>query len=269
MKTILAIQRVPRYSPNSVAKDAAILDSVCRRLRERGDKVVVSAEDNCIPLLGEVEMILSMARHDRTLAALADRQREGVRIVNRPEAVSLCCRRSLLNSVLLEADVPLAPAEGEHGYWVKRADGVAEGPEDVVFAADSRQAVEAELKMRARGAQEVLKCAHLPGDLVKFYGVHATGFFHFCYPGDDGQWKFGDERRNGRPHHYPFDSVALHQTAERAAAAAGIEIYGGDCIVDSTGRTTLIDFNDWPSFSRCREEAAEAIVKLITTTDEQ
>ena len=31
-------------------------------------------------------------------------------------------------------------------------------------------------------------------------------------------------------------------------------VYGGDAIVKSNGTYVIIDFNDWPSFSRCREE---------------
>ena len=55
----------------------------------------------------------------------------------------------------------------------------------------------------------------------------------------------------------------MQAEAERLAEAVGIEVYGGDCIVSSDGTFCLIDFNDWPSFSRCREEAAEAIASLI------
>ena len=47
------------------------------------------------------------------------------------------------------------------------------------------------------------------------------------------------------------------------AAAVGLQIYGGDMIVTNDGSLYMIDFNDWPSFSRCREEAAEAIARLI------
>ena len=91
----------------------------------------------------------------------------------------------------------------------------------------------------------------------------STGFFRFFYPGDDGQWKFGDERRNGRPCHYRFSAPGLRAMAERAASIAGTDVYGGDCIVRADGSVCIIDFNDWPSFSRCRDEAAEAIAGLV------
>ena len=56
---------------------------------------------------------------------------------------------------------------------------------------------------------------------------------------------------------------AVQADAERLAEAVGIKVYGGDCIVRSDGSFCFIDFNDWPSFSRCREEAAEAIASLV------
>ena len=40
-------------------------------------------------------------------------------------------------------------------------------------------------------------------------------------------------------------------------------VYGGDCIVDSDGKMQIIDFNDWPSFAPCRNEAAPYIAKAI------
>ena len=40
-------------------------------------------------------------------------------------------------------------------------------------------------------------------------------------------------------------------------------IYGGDVIIGSDGIARLIDLNDWPSFSACREEAADAIAGLV------
>ena len=116
--------------------------------------------------------------------------------------------------------------------------------------------------MRDRGVTDFVVSAHVVGDLVKFYGVGQRRFFRYYYPTDDGQSKFGDECRNGVACHYPFDEEALRYEAERLAEAVGVSIYGGDAIVRADGSFCLIDFNDWPSFSRCREEAAEEIVKL-------
>ena len=53
------------------------------------------------------------------------------------------------------------------------------------------------------------------------------------------------------------------EEVERLAAATGVSIYGGDAIVRADGSFCLIDFNDWPSFSRCREEAADVVTELV------
>jgi hypothetical protein len=50
----------------------------------------------------------------------------------------------------------------------------------------------------------------------------------------------------------------------RAAAALGLEIYGGDCIVTRAGEIVLIDLNAWPSFALFREEAASAIAAYLS-----
>ena len=47
------------------------------------------------------------------------------------------------------------------------------------------------------------------------------------------------------------------------ARETGIVTYGGDAIVRADGSFCIIDFNDWPSFSRCRDEAADAIAAFV------
>ena len=51
---------------------------------------------------------------------------------------------------------------------------------------------------------------------------------------------------------------------DQAASTIQLDIYGGDCIIQPDGRPVLIDLNDWPSFSRCRDEAAQAIAERIS-----
>ena len=63
---ILAISRAERYSPNSVAKDAAILDCLCKQLMHYGydvdstDEISLGANDNR-------RVYISMARTDQAL----------------------------------------------------------------------------------------------------------------------------------------------------------------------------------------------------------
>lgn len=258
---IVLIKRSERYSPNSVDKDAAILHAVAERLALLGHEVTEASEDD--RSFEQADAYISMGRHDATLQYLTEQQQRGRRVVNKPEAVRLCCHRISLTEVLKRAGVSVAPEEGDCGYWLKRADGVAEKQGDVRFAADRQERDNMLLQMKRQGVEQVQVSAHVKGDVVKFYGVRGTPFFFHCYPTDDGNTKFGDERHNGITHHYPFSVEVLHCAADKAARAVDIDVYGGDCIVRADGSFAIIDFNDWPSFSRCREQAAEAIVQRI------
>lgn len=257
---VLAVLRAPCFSPNSEEKDLAIMTAVVRRLREEGHSVEVIGEEHC-PGTERItpDVILSMGRYPETLRW---QKATGVRVINSPDGVARC-RRSVLQRLMKEACVPMPPETGSDGYWLKRGDCAAQTKDDVVFAADEKELQNRIDDFRQRGIDSYTVSAHVVGDVVKFYGVRGTGFFRCYYPTDDGVTKFGDEQHNGRAMHYPFEVEELQQAAERLAAVAGVEVYGGDCIVRQDGTFCIIDFNDWPSFSRCREEAAEAIVSLL------
>ena len=260
---VLAIRRARKYSPNSVEKDSAILDSVVGRIAAAGFAVATVSEEACQDIRPRYGMCLSMGRNAATLALLDGQESQDAVVVNASRGVRLCCQRSRLNATLGRAGVPLPPSGmGAKGCWLKRGDGVAETKGDVRFVATPVEMAEAVREMKVSGIGDIVAQAHVEGDVVKFYGVRGTGFFRTYYPGDDGQTKFGDEERNGKPHHYAFDGRWMHAVAEKAAGAVEVDVYGGDCIVRPDGTFCVIDFNDWPSFSRCRDEAAEAIARL-------
>ena len=261
---VLAITRAERYSPNSVEKDRAIMEAVADRLREKGCEVCLISEDNlksldCQGNQGFPDLILTMGRRPETLAWL---KHIGVETVNPPEGIENCARSRLL-TIMERIGTPVPPKDGTDGYWLKRGDAAAQTSGDVVFAADKEALATAKKTMGDRGITDIVVSAHVVGDLVKFYGVGQGRFFRYYYPTDDGQSKFGDECHNGVACHYPFDADALQHEAERLVETVGISIYGGDAVVRSDGSFCLIDFNDWPSFSRCRDEAAEEIVRFI------
>jgi hypothetical protein len=137
--------------------------------------------------------------------------------------------------------------------WIDSADGLRAGLKE--FA--------------ARGIDRAAVQRHYPGDEIKFYGVAGGRFFHWFYPEKDSiaSGGPGDPGDAGDPgdddERCPIDVIALQDLAERAAAAVGLNIYGGDVIVDASGHLTLIDLNDWPSFAPCRDRAAEAIAGYL------
>lgn len=274
---LISIYRAERYSPNSVERDKAIMDAVCEKLSTRYTIYKIREEDietEGMPLMLRLAdahqphssaplLVLSMARSRKVLDILTQMEAEGARVINRAQAV-LNATRTVIDRMMRENDIPCAPLHGDHGWWIKRGDEAAQEKGDVRFAADERERDATIEEFHKRGITDIVTTAHVRGDLVKFYGVTGTAFFHTTYPTDGGFSKFGDETRNGTSRHTPFDIAALHGAASRLAQLTGIEVYGGDCIVRSDGSYAIIDFNDWPSFSVCRHDAAEAIASVAT-----
>ncbi len=261
--TISCIARASRFSPNSVGKDMAILAAVRRQLLLMGYGCADIVLEDVPRDIGNADVYVSMGRRQDTLNWLGDYERKWVTVVNPTASVMMCNMRAVLMGVLEESGTPVAPKIGGNGYWVKRGYGSSESERDVQYVANYDEACRISDEMLARGITDTDVRAHVEGDLVKFYGVRGTDFFRCYYPGDDGDWKFTDEARNGRPHHYVYDVERLHTMMDEAAATIQLDVYGGDCIIRSDGQPVLIDMNDWPSFSRCREEAAVAIAERI------
>ena len=257
---ILMIQRAPRFSPNSEEKDLAILEAVAGILRHEGHTVCIVSESVLCPELFECDFVFSMGRLPETLKML--KSLTGIPVINTPVGIENCIR-SQLTTIMKRIGTPLPPEEGLCGYWLKRGDAVAQSKDDVQFVADKAELEEKKQQFISRGIKAYTVSAHVKGDLVKFYSVSGTAFFRYYYPTDDGDSKFGDEHHNGKAQHFPFDVSSLRFYSEQLAKAVGIRVYGGDCIVRQDGSFCIIDFNDWPSFSRCREEAAGAIASLI------
>ena len=262
---VVAVGRAVRFSPNSVAKDEAIL----RAVAELTGACLLNEESLLADDLRGADVVLSMVRGKRALALLSRCEADGALVVNSPEGVARC-RRSSVEALMEREGIPVPPHEGSDGYWLKRGDEAAQGPGDVVFCPDRAELARAVERFRCRGIGDMTVRAHVVGDLVKFYGVLAPsgaaedeGMFRVFYPGDDGMSKFGDEARNGTPIHYAFSLGSLRADAERTARLTGVAVYGGDAIVRPDGSYCIIDFNDWPSFARCRTEAARAIARLV------
>ena len=268
-KTLL-IQRALCYSPNSEEKDLAVLQEVGSLLE---DATIISEDDfvnrfstynqsvssESVDSANVYCQIISMARSTKALECLEQLEQSGIQVLN-PSAGVWACQRSNVDKVMRENHLPFPPDEGNDGYWVKRADASAQSKEDVCFCQDWTEVENVKSAFMQRGIINIVIQAHVKGDVVKFYGVEDTDFFRYYYSGDDTETKFGDEERNGKPQYYPFSSSNLQADAEKLACLLQTPIYGGDAIVREDGSYVIIDFNDFPSFSRCREEAAKAIV---------
>ena len=255
---VCLIFRARRFSPNSVENDRLILEAVAHEMEGMGYEVRMMTEEEVIALgvLPEADVVYCMARSDEALEII---ERSKARVINAPEGIRVCGNRLALTDIMRRLDVPIPPENGDDGIWLKRGIGTAEVAEDTVFCSSEEEIAEAMRRFADRGITDVCRQAHVVGDLVKFYGVADTDFFYHFYPTDSGRSKFGSEEHNGKAHHYPFSVEEMKVVIDRLAKEIGVIVYGGDAIVRSDGSFVIIDFNDWPTFSPCREEAGKAI----------
>lgn len=265
----LAIRRDDRFSPNAVENDAAILKRSCEMISNKlqlAEDILMVDEQVFARDPIDADVYLSMSRLPEVLNILVDKKNNGrSRVLNDPNGV-LNCRRSILDRLMRQHNIAMPPLTGNHGYWLKRGDEAAQSKSDVVYCKDEETLAQTKQDFVKRGINDLVISAHMPGDLVKFYGV-GERFFKCFYPSDDGISKFGDEKRNGMAHHYVFCHEDLHREAIKVSHLIGVDVFGGDAIIDKNGHFFIIDFNDWPSFSRCREAAAEAIADYVVNNE--
>ncbi len=264
----LGIFRERVHSPGREFDDAEILRLTAKHLEAKGFQVSLTDPDG---VSGKVDppppFVFLMCERPGILDLLRRWELEGVVQVNSPLAVLNTYRDRMI--VLIEqAGIPFprsvfvattsADVDVSDPVWVKRGDVHNTQEGDVAFAPTKAAATEAIRNLASRGISQAVIQEHVPGDLIKFYGVGVPGRPDGTTPWF--QWFYHkDQRLVG----YPFDQERLRTLTERAAAALGLEIYGGDAIAGPDGRLVLIDLNAWPSFALYRDEASVRIASYL------
>lgn len=270
--TIIGVSRGSEFSPNHVDNDAAIFQRVAEVLQAEGCRVLTYTEKEFVEQQVEGDIIFDMARDRATIARLKELEDKGALVVNSAYGIDNCVRLPM-TELLLEHGIPhpesvIVPTDGEYTgafypCWLKRADSHAMVKQDVAYATCKKEADAILADFRQRGIAQAVVNEHLIGDLVKFYGVQGTDFFYWFYPDSVSHSKFGLEAINGEAQGIPFQVDELKKYSDRAAEVLGVPVYGGDCVVMADGSMKIIDFNDWPSFARCRQEAGSKIAECI------
>lgn len=262
--TCIGIFREQDHSPERESDDEAILAAVARDLSGRRDFDVRTIWPREVKRLRQVpDAVFYMCEEKAVLSQLETLQDRGALLINSLAGVRATFREAMLMRL---ADVPFFPRtrlvstgdslNGLHQVWVKRGDYHAIEKRDVQFAAtadDLRQVIG---DFARRGIARVLIQQHVPGDLIKFYGVRTPGngssrWFHRFY--------HRDQQLGG----YAYDKSELQALCEQAADRLELEIFGGDAIVTARGRIFVIDVNAWPSFALFRKTAAHHIADHI------
>lgn len=278
MIKITGIRRDTQYSPNHIENDAAIFNLASEHLKKYGFEVMEYSEDEFrnAPVAGD--FIFNMARDTRTIEKLQALEDAGKKVINSGYGIKNC-RREEMTRLLLAHHIPYPktiivstddPSSVDFSFlgsdcWIKRGDFHATQHDDVVYARAGAETDSLIREYARRGIPSVVINEHLEGDLVKFYGVSDTDFFHWFYPGSCQHTKYGLEAINGKITGIPFDVNRLKEICSRVTEVLNIRIYGGDCVIGKDGQIRIIDVNDWPSFAPCREEAAPFIAECIAS----
>lgn len=274
---IAGIMRAGAYSPNHIGNDTAIFNAVADQLRKRGCLVNVYSEDEFNRNGVKEDIVLSMCREWDSITRLQQLEDRGALVINSGYGIENCTRermtRILLGngipypeSLIVNTNENVKPMLEKAGFtscWIKRGDFHAMHKEDVSYVRHPEEAQEVLQEYFYRGIRRAVINVHLVGDLVKFYGIRGSQFFYWFYPFDKGHSKYGWEKVNGHSQGLDFDLQGLKDICQCAADELNVVVYGGDCIVDPDGTVRIIDFNDWPSFAPCRNEAAPHIAKTV------
>lgn len=266
IKKVLGVYRLPIFSNNAVEADRLILEESVRMMNELSkDPLRVDFVEE--PELEDVnqayDLVLTMAQSQGALELLGDRSDLFPTVWNSSEAIRACYRKKMAET-LRGAEVGFAPfmvvqskadvaqfwKQGA-SYWLKRSDFHAISDDDVTLAETPE---EARVKMAGfanKGVAEVLVQRHVQGDIWKFYGVEGNGT-------EPGFFRAIRVRRL-LDHDVELDLPLLQKRARRAATLLGLQVWGGDVVVDAQGGIHMIDLNDWPSFRICRPDASRAI----------
>ena len=274
---ILGITRQNCFSPNHIGNDAAIFNLTVAELRKKGCIVDIVSEEEFCKQEYDHKVIFNMVRSSEAIDRLIEMEKRGALVINSGNGI-INCTREKMTRLLIENNVPhprsvIVDTDDEifEGLdkdifrlcWIKRGDFHAIHREDVSFVSSSREGASILREYKLRGINRAVINEHLAGDLVKFYGVLGEDFFFHFYPFDLKHSKFGLEKINGHAVGFHFDEERMRDICRQAATALDIKVYGGDCIVDSNGNIRIIDFNDWPSFAPCKDEAAPHIANCI------
>ena len=264
MKRLLGLYREKQYSPGRhQSNDVLLLDQIAHRLREREFAVdLMTLGGSKRASLGRGDRFLDVPGQigARGSGGMGTRRRSHhQQPARRAEHASRSPARLDVRSQRLVPANPFGqhPRPGRSSFARSRERDLAETrrcsrrPSPRTCNGSIRGSGSMPAWRNSRGAASRWpRCRRIARAMRSNSTASLDGFFHWFYSGEAQK--------------YPFSFAQLETLARQAAAAAGLDIFGGDVIVSPAGELTLIDLNDWPSFAPCRERASYAIADFIT-----
>ncbi|NVN93947.1 MAG: hypothetical protein HXX18_01560 [Bacteroidetes bacterium] len=274
---IIGISRGEIFSPNHTNNDGMIFQQTVNELSALGATVEIMDEKAFQKTEVKTNILFSMARDPKSINKLIELEKNGALVINSGNAINNCYRANLTKilldnyisypkSIIVKTnDVVWEELNVFENYpvWIKRGDVHAIHKEDVVLVYSLGEANNVLSEFHKRGIVEAVIMEHVYGDIIKFYGVRESGYFHWFNLLDTNHSKFNIEKDVNSNNHTFFNINDLRELAESAARLAGVYIYGGDVIVQKDGSLCLIDLNDWPSFAPIRDIASNNIARMI------
>jgi len=271
------ISRGEIYSPNHTNNDGMIFQKVADELKNLGVKIELMDEKTFLQQEVKTRIIFSMVRNPQSVDKLKEMEENGALVINSGNAINNCYRANITriltdNFISYPQSIIVKTNEivwdemnvfEKYPLWIKRGDVHAIHKEDVVLVYCREEASNVLLEFNKRGIQEAVIMEHIEGDIIKFYAVRESEYFHWFNLLDTNHSKFNIEKDINSNNHTPFNISELKEIAETSARLAGVYIYGGDVIVRKDGSLCLIDLNDWPSFAPIRDIASKNIAKFI------
>jgi len=281
---LLGIYREQQHSPGREFDDTEILRLAAKHVEAAGYQVHLKTPEE----LGEIDtslnehlvgpsplLVFLMCERIDALDLLEPLETRGVPFVN-PLGSILNTYRDRMIPLLAASEVSIPRSQiissnssdsgrpsahlGVDSFpiWIKRADVHNTQSGDVELI-PSRETLQKALgTLHHRGISHVVLQQHVPGDLIKFYGIGRPGAAYQEEPWF--RWFYHRDQELSR---HPFSEAALESVTQQAAAAIGLEVYGGDAIITPAGEIVVIDINAWPSFALFREEAASRIAAWL------
>lgn len=271
---IAGIMRAGAFSPNHIGNDSTIFNIVADQLRKRGCEVNVYSEEQFINNGVSENIIVNMCRERRSIELLQQLEDNGALVINSGYGIENCIRERMARiflgssipypqSIIVNTDEAIRDILVKAGIdrcWIKRGDSHTMHNEDVTYVRHPEEAQEILQEYFLRGIKRAVINRHLEGVMVKFYGIVGTPFFYWLSPSNSSDNRSASA---GKKQPAGFDEEKLKALCNAAAEILDVKVYGGDCVISSDGKMRIIDFDDWPSFAPCRQEAATQIAKYV------